>query len=298
MIQGRFLSSNVGNFMPTRKAYLYHLSDPALAKLIHNRVVELSPDIYAVQEIWTYLDEVLGTDYEIVGTSDCIAVKKTFGKFVPGTFKSHTLRFKKSAADPPLPDFQDEAAMDAQREQLRKVPYDGSRDSPYGIPADFDISSAIIETHETHERVLIVNAHPTSAPWRDHIRANQFRSWVLDDCLARAKAKCEGRIFIAGDYNHDEIRQPDTETTVAIQELLAQPGMADACGGNYEATTNLPRSVTNYRYDHIIGTAKFQNYRAIYALTDTDFAQFKHQHRMTWWMHLDHKSVVADFMMQ
>jgi hypothetical protein len=295
-IKGQFFSANVGNFLPQKANFTYSLADPQLARLIHNQVKALDPDICVFQEIWTFTEEVLGSDYEILGQNDCIAVKRDFGIIVPNSFRSHSIRFKKSENDPALPAFDDEKAQDEQKKLLQEIPYDGKKYSQYGIPADFDVTSAIIEEKITKQRFLIVNVHVQSAPWKDKSRARQLREWILEESITRANQECKGRILIAGDFNHDEDRQPNTESTAVIQAIMQIPNMHDASGNNHEVTTKLPRIIKNYRYDHIFGTASFSNFRVLEALTENDYRAFKKAHRVTHWAHLDHKSLFTKFL--
>ena len=235
-IRGKFFSANVGNFLPQKANYTYSLADPELASLIHNQVIMLDPDVCVFQEIWTFTEEVLGSDYEVLGQNDCIAVKRDFGIIVSNSFRSHSIRFKKSENDPALPAFDNERAQDEQRKRLQECPYDGKKDSPYGIPADFDVTSAIIEEKKTKQRFLVVNVHVQSAPWKDKIRARQLREWILEESITRANQECEARILIAGDFNHDEERQLNTESTDVIRAIIRLPNMQDASGNNHEVS--------------------------------------------------------------
>ncbi len=294
MVTGRFLSANVGTAHPSAKAFLFGLNDPARAALIHQKISEIAPDIAVFQETWNFAPILLGDAYEFLGNNHTIAVKREFGQILPGTFRSHATHFKKSDRDPVLPAKDDQEGLARQLEQLRQAPYDGQMDSPYGIPADFDVASAIIETHGG-DRLLVGNVHVVSAPWNDVQRAKQLREWVVGDCIPRANADCQGHLLLAGDFNDDEVRRSNAESAAAIQEILALPGMQDAAMTNREVTTNYPRPIHNWRYDHLLGTASFSEYRVQQSLTDPDLEALRKQHRVTWWMWLDHKNVSAEF---
>ena len=182
VLSGRILSANVGNFHPATAKYTYSLADTNLAHLIHNKIAELTPDICLLQEVWTFTNGVLGDEYEWIGQNDSIAVKKTFGKLIRDTFRSHSIRFKKSALDNAIPNLNDLTAVQEQEERLKTNPYNGEPDSPYGIPADFDVTSVIVE-HKSGQRILLVNVHVISAPWHDYLRAPQLQAWIVEDCL-------------------------------------------------------------------------------------------------------------------
>ena len=139
MIAGIVLSANLGNFHPKKMAYLNSLADEDLAQLIHHALNEINPHIAITQEIGTFMDTVFGSDYEFIGIHDSIAVKKTFGRIVPNSFKSHTFHFKHVPNGPVYPDDKDLNAVAEHKLKLLKHPYDGNPDTPYGPPADFDI---------------------------------------------------------------------------------------------------------------------------------------------------------------
>jgi hypothetical protein len=293
-INGRILSANVGNFHPFTAAYTYSLADVTLARLIHKKFAELSPDICLLQEVWTFSAEVLGDDYEWIGQNDTIAIKKSFGHLLRNTFRSHSLRFKKSASEPANPNLKDPVAVADQEQKLTESPYNGESDSSYGIPADFDVTSVIAEL-QSGQKILLVNVHVISAPWHDHLRAPQLQAWIIDDCLPRARDLTNGRILIGGDFNHDEDRQASGQSAEKMRSILSWPGMNDAAGNDKRITTNLPKIVKGYRFDHIYGTATFSNYQLHQSLTDKDLQEFKRNHRMTWWMYLDHQSISSYF---
>ncbi len=294
MVSGRFLSANVGTAHPRTKAYLFGLNDPARAALIHNKIGEIAPDIGVFQETWNFAPVLLGNAYEFLGNNHTIAVKREFGRILPGSFRSHVSHFKKSEHDPVLPAKDDQAGLTRQREQLRQAPYDGQMNSPYGIPADFDLVSAIIET-TGGDRILVGDVHVVSAPWNDVLRAQQLREWVVGDCFPRAHNECQGHLLLAGDFNDDELRRPRAQSAAAILEILALPGVQDSALSNREVTTNYIRPIHNWRYDHLLGTASFSDYRVQQSLIDKDLQDLRRQHRVTWWMYLDHKNVSAVF---
>ncbi len=294
MLTGRFLSANVGTAHPSAKAYMYGLNDPVRAALIHQKIAEIAPDIGVFQETWNFAPVLLDHDFEFLGHNHTIAVRREFGRILPGSFRSHAVHFKKSEHDPVLPLKDDQAGLTHQREQLRHAPYDGQIDSSYGIPADFDVASAVIETSGGN-RILVGDVHVVSAPWNDALRAQQLREWVIGDCFPRAQNECQGHLLLAGDFNDDELRRPRAQSAAAIQEILALPGMQDAALSNWEVTTNYIRPIHNWRYDHLLGTAAFSEYRVQQSLIDNDLQDLRHQHRVTWWMFLDHKNVSARF---
>ncbi len=294
MVTGRFLSANVGTAHPRTKAYLFSLNDPARAALIHHKIAEIAPDIGVFQETWNFAPLLLGDEYEFLGNNHTIAVKREFGRILTGSFRSHAIHFKKSEHDPVLPVKDDQEGLTRQLEQLRQVPYDGKINSPYGIPADFDVASAIIET-KGGDRILVGDVHVVSAPWNDALRARQLREWVVSDCFPRAQNECQGQLLLAGDFNDDELRRPRAHSAAAIHETLALPGMQDAALSNREVTTNYIRPIHNWRYDHLIGTASFSDYRVQQSLMDKDLQELRQLHRVTWWMWIDHKSVSAIF---
>ncbi len=246
------------------------------------------------QETWNFAPILLGDAYEFLGNNHTIAVKREFGRILPGSFQSHVIHFKKSEHDPVLPAKDDTAGLQQQIEQLRGTPYDGRMDSAHGIPADFDVATAIIET-SGGIRILVGDVHVVSAPWNDALRAQQFRDWVLGDCIPRAQKECQGYLLLAGDFNDDELRRPHAQSAAAIQEILAMPGMQDAAISNREVTTNYIRPIHNWRYDHLLGTATFSDYRVQQSLMAKDFQELRQHHRVTWWMYLDHKNVSAIF---
>lgn len=291
------MAANVGNFLPTRGAYTYSLSSPDLATMIGKRIDELQADLCLIQEAWTYPSVLLGDAYDWLGLNDAIAVKRSFGCIVPGSFTSHSIRFTQAAGEPVVPPRKGNdvaAAVARQVERLRQHPYDGTPANPYGIPVDFDVTGAIIETHDK-ERFLVTNVHVRSASWHDAERAMQLRDWILLGAIPRAVSETGGRVIIGGDFNCDEGRQGKQASASVIREILAVDGMQDAAAGNKEITTNFPWPIPNYRYDHILGTCIFENYVVGQSLTARDLAAFKHRHAATWWMHLDHRHVRARF---
>ncbi len=294
MVSGYFLSANVGTAHPRAKAYLYGLDDAARAALIHSKIAEIAPDIGVFQETWNFAPLLLGDGYEFLGNNHTIAVKRQFGRILTGSFKSYAVHFKKSERDPVLPAKDDQVGLTAQLERLRQVPYDGRMDSPYNIPSDFDVVTAIIETREG-DRILVGDVHVVSAPWNDALRAKQLREWVISDAFPRAQKECQGHVLLAGDFNDDEIRRPQAQSAAAIQEILALPGMQDAAFSNREITTNYIRPIHNWRYDHLLGTAAFSDYRVQQSLSDKDLQDLRRRHRVTWWLYLDHKNVSARF---
>ncbi|HMF31754.1 MAG TPA: endonuclease/exonuclease/phosphatase family protein [Candidatus Lokiarchaeia archaeon] len=294
MVTGIFLSANVGNTHPLKGGYLFGLADPAQGRLIHQKILEIDPDICVIQELWNFMAEVLGDQYEALGYNHCIAVNPAFGHIVPGSFRSHAISFKQSPKGPVLPPRNDPGAIEEQLRRLQRQPYDGTPESPYGIPADFDVTSAIIET-TGGTRILVACVHVMSAPWNDATRAKELREWLLEDCLTRAQQECEGRVLIGGDFNDDELRRPKAQTAEVTRQLLAVPGMHDAAINDREITTNYPRILGNYRYDHLLGTAEFSDYKVQQSLTDSDFQQLKNEHRLTWWLYIDHRNVSARF---
>jgi hypothetical protein len=291
---GTFFSANVGNTHPMKGAYLFGLCDPAFGRLIHKKILEVNPDVAVIQELWNFIGEVLGAEYEALGYNHCIAVKPAFGHIVPGSFRSHAICFKQSPEGPIIPPRNDPIALQEQVERLKEQPYDGTPTSPYGIPADYDVASAIIET-TNGTCVLVASVHVMAAPWNDAKRAQQLREWLLEDCMARAQDECEGRILIGGDFNDDEQRRPKAKSADIIRQILAIPGMHDATAGDYSITTNYPRIFGNYRYDHLWGTADFANYKVQQSLVDEDFVQLRKQHQQTWWWYIDHRNVSAQF---
>jgi hypothetical protein len=265
--------------------------------LMHNKILEINPDICLIQEIWTFTDEVLGDQYDILGQNDCIGVKKSFGKIVPGSFKSHSIRFKKSVTEPIYPDLKAEHGLEQyerQKIQLQKNPYDGKPSSPYGIPVDFDITTAEIHPIQG-ENFMVANVHVRSGSWNDKIRAKQLKEWLLEDFISETMNKVQGRCLIGGDFNHDELKVPKSDSSLIIQKILATSGMNDASFNNREVTTNYIRLFSNWRYDHLMGTAQFDSYQVQQSLTDDDFQKFRKAHRITWWMHIDHKNVSVNF---
>jgi len=293
MIDGSIWSSNVGNFHPRKFDYLCSLSDPKLAALLHDRIEEIQPDLCLIQEIWFFMQDVLGDKYEMIGIHDTIAVKKTFGHIVPGSFKSHTFRFKKSATTPIYPDLKDSKAVDAHRHQLETQPYYGELNSSYGSPADFDIVTATIETVNGC-RFKVANVHVTSASWRDKIRARELKQWILDEFIPQAQQETAGKMIIAGDFNQDELRQKG-ESSDRIKQIIQISGMHDASYKNREHTSNLPKIFPRLRLDHILGTAEFSDYQVMQALSTEGLNELKKHHPFLWWMHLDHKSLFAKF---
>jgi len=248
--------------------------------------------VCAIQEIWTYTEEVFGEDYEIIGQNDCIAVKRAFGRIIPDSFISNSFQFTHSLGSARYPNLKDTDAVILHKAKLKATPYNGRRDSVYGIPTDFDVTSCIIEPKDGLN-FMLVNVHVHSAPHRDKIRAKEIREWIIHDCIPRSYEKCAGRIIIAGDFNQDELKYPKMESSHAIQELLSIPNMTDASIDNREPTMNLPVGKT--RLDHIFGTCKFSNYQVDQSLTQEDLDKLKKRYKITWWMYLDHKNIYVDF---
>lgn len=294
MIDGLVLSANLGNSFPHKKKTLYKLDDPQLAAQIHRRIAELSPDVCLIQEIWNLIPDVLGSDYETIGASDCIAIKRSFGRIIPNSYHSHTFRFKRSALENPYPKLNDPNAVAIHRQRLQITPYDGKLDSPYGIPADFDITTALIET-ANREQFMVANVHVVSAPWNDQKRANQLRSWLLEEAIPQAKAKTAGRILIGGDFNQDEGASPNSATAKVIRQILQMPDIVDAASHDPSATTNYPWPIPKLRLDHLFGTCRFSDYRVGHSLLPEDRENLKRSHPFTWWMYLDHLSITARF---
>lgn len=297
MISGTVMAANVGNFLPSKGAYTFSLYSEALARLVHEQVHDFAPDICLLQEAWTFAGTIVGNDYEWLGLNDSIAVKKSFGRIVPGSFTSHSLHFVKHAGapvDPPRKGKDVAGLLEQQRARLLESPYDGTPSNPYGIPVDFDVTGAVIET-VAGDTLSVANVHVTSASWNDETRAREIRDWILDGAVSSAAADTGGRVIIGGDFNCDEDRQAKQESASAIKEILAVDGMNDAAAGDKSVTTNYPRFLGNYRYDHLLGTATFSDYAVDQSLRPPDLAEFRRRHRFTWWMHLDHQNVRAHF---
>jgi hypothetical protein len=288
--------------MPKWVNYTYSLADPGLARMIRNKMLELDPTICLLQECWTFAPTILGEDYHILGQNDSIAIKKSFGSFRPGSFRSHSFRFKQNADAPIVPDPNDPVACENQHQCLAKEPYDGTINSPYGIPIDFDVTRVIVDT-PCGKSLLLVNVHVQSAPWKDQLRATQLDQWILQEAIPLAQNECENRILIGGDFNHDEHRQASGQSAHIMRQILQQSRMSDAASSDPtwsqntipRPTTNLPRIIKAYRFDHLYGTANFSQYRVQQSLTDAELMKFKSQHRMTWWLYLDHRNVSAEF---
>lgn len=293
MIQGKLLTLNIGNSHPLKAKYTFSLADRNLALQINKKINELNPDIICAQEIWTFTEEVFGDSYEYLGQNDAIAVKKSFGTIVKNSFKSNSIQFKRTLEDPIYPNLKDNEALQKHLENLAKLPYDGTKESPYGIPTSFDVTSILVQPNHSPDQFLLVNVHIHSQPSNDKIRAKEIRDWIINDCMVRADKLCNGRILIAGDFNHDENKWRKKETTKAINELLSYPNMKDAAGDNLGHTTNYPW--LKYRLDHIFGTAIFSNYQIHQSLTDEDYNELKRKHKLTKWIYLDHKSLSVDF---
>lgn len=293
MIKGTFLSANLGNYHPKKAQYTYSLADSVLANLIHKKVIKIDPDLGVFQEIWTFTKEVLGDNYYFLGQNDCIAVKKSFGRFISSTFKSHSVRFKKSLGDPIYPDLNDETAVQEQINQLNNSPYDGDPNSKYGIPADFDVTSVIVEENQTSKKIMVVNVHVHSQSKNDLIRAKEIKEWIIEDCITRANELTDGRILIGGDFNSDELRNDNSKSSESMKQIISMPNIKDASVENRETTTNYPFG--KKRVDHIFGSSNFKNYKVQQSMMDEDFNKFKRKHPLTCWMYLDHKNVSAEF---
>ena len=306
MIQGTLLSANVGCFHPKGKNFTYSLFDPSLASMIGRKIQKEKDDICLIQEAWTFVDALFPRDfdeYEVLGLNDMIAVRKEFGYFEPGTYKCYSKRF----IDPKtgLINHRGEGA------------YHGSTNpSEFGIPADFDVSSVIINVKQNRiqnnrqdemeprnatkeqngtqnaEKILVVNVHVTSAPWNDERRAYEIREWIMKDAIAMANEKCGGNILIAGDFNEDETRNPKSKSSQAILELLNLPNMRDASNHSNESTTNYP--IIKRKLDHMMGTAQFSDFRIEQPLLIEDIKLFKKKHKLSW-MYIDHRSITAKF---
>lgn len=293
MIQGKLLTLNIGNSHPFKAKYTFSLADRNLALRINKKIKELDPDIICAQEIWTFTDEVFGESYEYLGQNDAIAVKKSFGTIVKDSFKSNSIQFKKNIDSKIYPNLKDKEALRNHLENLSKNPYNGTKESPYGIPASFDVTSILVKPHNSPDQFLLVNVHIHSQPVNDKIRAKEIRDWIINDCLVRANKLCNGRILIAGDFNHDENKWQKKESTKAIAELLSYPNMKDAASNNLGHTTNYPG--LKYRLDHIFGTATFTNYQIHQSLINEDYNELKRKHKFIHWIYLDHKSLSVDF---
>jgi hypothetical protein len=285
MIQGSILSANIGCFHPKGKHYTYSLFDPNLAKLIGKKIHAEKYDICLLQEAWTFVEELFPKEldeYEVLGLNDMIGVRKSFGKFEPNSFRSYSKRF-----------IQPNTGEIKARE---KDDYSGSTNpNDFGIPADFDVTSAIIRTNETSEKILVVNVHVTSAPWNDERRAYEINEWIIKDAITRAKERCDGKIIIAGDFNEDETRNPKAKSSQAILALLQQPNIQDASNGRRVSTTNYP--VIKRKLDHMLGTATFSNFTVGQPLLADDLKEFKKKHKFAW-MYVDHRALSANFQFQ
>ena len=294
MIQGKILTANLGNVLPTKSKYTFSLSSSDLAEKISKKIHKESPDVLVLQEVWDFTRKILGKKYDFLGLNDSIAVKKSFGRIKPDSFRSHAVRFKKSLKSEIYPNKDNPESIKEQKELLERNPYTGSPNSAYGIPVDFDLMSLVITTQAKDQDVLIGNAHLRSGPWNSEERSAQITSWIIEDLIPRAESQCEGRLIIAGDFNHDEDRQKG-KCSRLMRELSTKYDLNDAARENTEVTTNYPFFIKDYRCDHIFGTVDFSEYRVSQSLLKKDFTQLKRRKPLTWWMHLDHKMVSANF---
>jgi hypothetical protein len=284
-IHGTLFSANVGCFHKKGKEFTYSLFDPALAAMIGKKIQTEKFDICLLQEAWTFTDILFhsGTEeYEVLGLNDMIAVRKAFGHFEPGSYRSYSKRFIN-------PRTREIKILDEEH----GITYNGSTDpEEFGVSIDFDVSSVIVVEKKTSKKILVVNVHVTSAPWNDEIRAAEIRNWIINDAIKRANELCEGRILIAGDFNEDEIRKHKTESAKAIKELLSVQGINDASQGSLESTVNYP--LLKRKLDHMMGTAIFSNFRVGQPLLEEDVRKFKKEHKLAW-MYIDHKCLTSDF---
>ena len=302
MIEGRLLSANVGCFHPKGKKFTYSLFDRSLAILIGKKIQKEKYDICLIQEGWTFVDELFpreSDEYEVLGLNDMIAVRKEYGSFEPGSYRSYSKQFINSETG--LINILEEGA------------YNGSTNpSEFAVPADFDVTSVIINVKpnkiqigqqngkqtnqqngkQTNEKILVVNVHVTSAPWNNERRAYEIRQWIINDAITLANEKCSGKVLIAGDFNEDETRNPNSKSSQAIVELLNKPNMKDASNGNMDSTTNYP--LMKRKLDHMMGTAQFSDFRIEQPLLIEDLKVFKKKHRFSW-MFIDHRSISARF---
>ncbi len=295
MVEGIIISANLGNFLPTKFDYTCSLSDKKLAHIIHQKIEKINPDICVFQEVWNFTDILVSDNYEFIGLNDSIAVKKSFAEFIPDSFKSHSIHFKKSSDSEVYPDDEKEREFQAHLEKLEHNPYNGNPDNQYGIPTDFDVSYVCIKIKESNQKMLLVNVHVKSGPWNDDERAKQIKDWIIEEAIPLAQEECNGNIIIAGDFNHDEERQGDTESSRLMKILTEKFGLDDSAHENHEVTTNYPFFLKDYRYDHIFGICEFSNYNVEQSLLKADFKKLKRRRFLIWWMYLDHKMVMANF---
>mgnify|MGYP006282345283 CR=1 FL=1 len=284
MIKGKIVSLNAGNFLPTTRKYTFSLASNDLARKIALKLEKIEADIIVAQEIWNFPERIFGDKYDFRGLNDTIAVKKDFGTIVTESYRSNAKRFKNGLHG---------TVNSIPEAQLEKDPYRGFVDSKYGIPCDFDVTSLIVKHQETGQKLLIVNVHVHSSSKNDLVRAREIRSWIIEDCWNRAETETDGRVLIAGDFNQDEYRHPDAESSYAIRELKAIESIHDASKGDLTPTTNYP--IFKSRLDHIFGSASFSDYDVQQSLLFDDFKGLKHRHPLTWWMHLDHRLIYTEF---
>ncbi len=285
MIKGSILSANIGCFHPKGKHYTYSLFDPTLAKMIGRKIHTAKYDICLLQETWTFVEELFPkeySEYEVLGLNDLIAVHKSFGGFEPNSYRCYSKRFIRPNTG--------EITIRQEHE------YNGSNDpEAFGIPADFDVTSAIIKTNQSSEKILVVNVHVTSGPWNDERRAYEINEWIIKDAFNRANKECDGRILIAGDFNEDETRNPKSKSSQAIKKLLQLPNIQDASLGSSASTTNYP--LIKRKLDHMLGTSSFSEFAIGQPILADDLREFKKKHKFAW-MYIDHRGLTSNFEFQ
>ncbi|MHA1340474.1 MAG: endonuclease/exonuclease/phosphatase family protein [Promethearchaeota archaeon] len=293
--KGKLLSINAGNAILSNIDYTYSLCDKGLAQKIAKKIKEINPDIICAQEIWTFHKILFGDKYEYIGVNDSIAVKKDFGKIIKNTYKSHCIFFKKKAESKKYPNARDKVAFLKHLKDLEENPYDGSIDSPYGIPASFDVSSIILKVNNSAEKILVVDVHLDSKIYNDYLRKVQIKKWIIEDNILRMDKLGVKNILIAGDFNNDEFRAPILRASRAMKSLLKYKGIKDGTFFSMKSTTNY---IIPFKLDHIYGNARFSNYRISQSLIDKDFKELKKKYPISWWLLIDHKNLSVNFEFQ
>ncbi len=269
----RILSFNTGNVALSAKDYTFSLADEELAREIGGWIQAHDFDICLIQEMWDFTEELFQNEYETCGLNDCIAVAKSFGKIIPGTFTQHAERFKKR-----------------ERTTGETIP-SGNQEE---ISLDFDITYCGIETH-SQDKIALANVHIVSG-FNDEERARQLQEWILEDFFPFCEANDYPHIIIAGDFNFDSTKDSDSLSGQVFQKILEEKQLTDCAvefGQEDRQTTNIP--FFNKRLDHLLGNVGFTDYKVGFPDNDPFWKGFKKKHRLTWFLHLDHRPIWAEF---